>query len=210
LGPPRRRSSYADGTSFLGLICARMEPSTSFLSAGTRVSGVWHIAMSLFHKPCRSKTGDLVSCSRGVTKFLREVGTLQPQYSDSLAGPSEARAAKRCDEQRIDHDVVAQRARHPNPIPHSSVRIRGRRTLAELTGRQPGRDGVDCPACLIRRRQLPEPPGNVGQAASAYCADPLQVAQMRTGRVSGRSNTGIDLPMHHRPSTSTRMERHSS
>jgi hypothetical protein len=29
-------------------------------------------------------------------------------------------------------------------------------------------------------------------------------------QVSGRSNTGIDLPMHHRPSTSTRMEGHSS
>jgi DNA-directed RNA polymerase sigma subunit (sigma70/sigma32) len=159
---------------------------------------------------CRSRTGDLVPCSRGVTKSLREGGTLQPQYSDSLAGPSEARAAKGCDEQRVDHDVVAQRARPPNPIPHSSVRIWGRRTLAELTGREPGRDGVDCPACLIRRHQLPEPPRNAGKTPSAYCADPLQVAQMRTGRVSGRSNTGIDLSMHHRPSTSTRMERHSS
>jgi hypothetical protein len=210
MGPPRRRSSYADSTSFLGLIRARMGPSTSFLSAGTRVSGVWHIATSLLHKPCRSKTGDLVSCSRGVTKFLREGGTLQPQYSDSLAGPSEARAAKGCDEQRVDHDVVAQRARHPNPIPRSSVRIWGRRTLAERMGRQPDHDGVDCHACLIRSHQLPEPPRNAGKTASAYWADPLQVAQMRTGRVSGRSNTSIDLPMHHRPSTSTRMERHSS
>jgi hypothetical protein len=49
-----------------------------------------------------------VACSRGVTKSLRNGGTLQPQYSDSLAGRAQIAASTR----KLRHRTAPSEAGH--------------------------------------------------------------------------------------------------